>query len=315
MSTSRFSQPPGFIWSHFNDVASGARIRYGYALPPQEPRLTLVMAGGFGEPAEKYFEVMNERLTRGDAVWFMDWRGQGGSDRYLPADPMKSHHAGYNGCIATLHQFARQIVPEDRPRILMAHSMGAHTGLRHVAEHPGVFSGAIFTDPMLRFSTGRVPQLTARFLASAGKAAGWFERYVPGGGPWMPDGDAFEGNQKTSDPIRFRIQPDLYLKYPHLQMGAPTFGWVWHSFRSCDILNAKDYLKSIKTPVLMQVSGDNAIVRRDAILRAAALMPQCKQVDIPGAKHEIWMERDELRGRMASATDAFLEQFAPMKKG
>jgi lysophospholipase len=327
MSDPRFAQPPGFAWGYFRDTASGARIRYGHAGSAGEAKLTLVMAGGFGEPAEKYFEVMNERIARGQAVWFMDWRGQGGSDRYL-SDPMKSHHAGYEGCIATLLQFVHEVVKPAKqtgadsaplPLVLMAHSMGAHTGLRTLAAYPGIFSRAVFTDPMFRFRTGRVPRRTARLLAETGRRVGWFERYVPGGGPWIPGEDVFEGNQKTSDPARFKVQPDLYLNQPELRMGSPTFGWVWHGFRSCDILCAPGTLKSIKTPILMQISGDNEIVDRETILSAADLLPDCRRVDIPEAKHEIWMERKDLRARMLSAMDDFLAQgltaAAPATKG
>lgn len=307
MTEDVFSQPAGFTWAYFND-ASGARLRYGY-IAPDNAMQTIVLTGGFCEPAEKYFEVIRERVARGAAVWVMDWRGQGGSDRYLKDAPLKAHLEGYDGPIAALHQFATKIVQRipNAPLTLIAHSMGAHIGLRCLALHPGVFDRAVFTDPMFRFRTGRISERAARLVAKAGMVAGWSTHYIPGGGPWTPTYHAqFEGNNKTSDPARFAIQPGLFANNPGLRIGDPTFGWVWHGFRSCDILNTPATLKSIKTPILMEISGENAIVSRAAALRAAALLPDCKQVDIPEAKHEIWMERDAIRGRWLAEVDAFL---------
>lgn len=308
MDENRFSAPEGFAWGYFKDEASGARIRYGHVAPPGPASETVIITGGFCEPAEKYFEVIRERVARGASVWIMDWRGQGGSDRYLPDEPLKSHHAGYDGPIATIRQFVGDIVKKEprAPLSLIAHSMGAHIGLRALAEHPGFVDRAVLSDPMFMFMTGGIPRPLARVFARAAKIAGFAKHYIPGGGPWSPLRDVFAGNQKTSDPARFRVQPDLFRDRPELRTGDPTFGWVWHSFRSCDVLCAEDYLKSIKTPVLLQISGANGIVDRAVALRAAALLPDCRRVDIPAAKHEIWMERDALRNRMLAETDDFL---------
>ena len=307
MLDERFTQPNGFTWGYFQDAASGARIRYGF-IAPQNARLTILLTGGFTEPAEKYFEVIRERVQQGAAVWIMDWRGQGGSDRYLAADPMKSHNMGYDGCIETLHQFATGIVKKTGPLILMAHSMGGHIALRYLATHSAVFDAAILTDPMIRFRTRGVPDWFARGIAWAAEMFGFDARYVPGGGAWSQTRQMFDTNNKTSDPVRYRVQPELFIGNPVLQMGDPTYGWVRAAYRSCDVLNRVETLKSINTPILMQISGENGIVDRGAILRAGAFLPDCRRVDITDAKHEIWMERDELRARWVAEVDAFLRE-------
>lgn len=307
MPEDRFTQPEGFAWDYFRDAQSGARIRYGYVASP-EPVETIVIVGGFCEPAEKYFEVIRERLARGAAVWIMDWRGQGGSDRFLPDEPEKSHHTGFGAAVATLRQFVREVVKpvQDKPVSLIAHSMGAHIALRALHAEPGLFDRVVLTDPMMVFKTKPVPLVLARLLAIVGGALRMGTRYVPGGGKWSPGREPFEGNQKTSDPARFGVQRGLFSENPALRCGSATFGWVREGFRSCDFLNGEGVLKSITTPILMQVSGGNDIVSRKAALRAAEFLPHCTRVDIPEAKHEIWMERDALRDRWLAAVDGFL---------
>ena len=67
----------------------GARLRAALWTPPGA-RGTVVVLGGRGEFIEKYFEVIEELLSRGFAVAAMDWRGQGGSERAL-RNPRKGH--------------------------------------------------------------------------------------------------------------------------------------------------------------------------------------------------------------------------------
>ncbi|MCE9507875.1 MAG: alpha/beta hydrolase [Alphaproteobacteria bacterium] len=307
MLPEKFKEPTGFQWGNFTNT-QGANIRYGSLQPEGAPKGTLVIVTGLREPVEKYFEVVREMVAKGFAVWVMDWRGQGGSDRYLKDAPQKMHGAGYGEHIETLHQFAGTIVKKSAgPLILLAHSMGAHIGLRYLKEHEGVFDSAVLTAPMLDVSTGVLAKPLARKLVSFAKAGGILEKYMPGGGDWKEGRDPFQGNAKTTDPERYEVLHEIFKSKPELTMGDPTYGWVHHAFESIDILNDEAYLKAIKTPILMQISGDEAIVDKTASERAAALIPNCTRVDMPTAKHEIWMERDELRNQWLSAAGTFLE--------
>jgi alpha-beta hydrolase superfamily lysophospholipase len=58
----------------------------------------------------------------------------------------------------------------------------------------------------------------------------------------------------------------------------------------------------------MEISGDEKTVVKEAAERAALLMPDCKRVDIPAAKHEIWMEQDALRGQWLKEVQQFVSQ-------
>jgi len=307
--TDHMKEPDGFQWGHFSN-AKGADIRYGHVKADGESKGTVVMLTGFRESIEKYFEAANEMKARGFDVWMMDWRGQGGSERYLADNPQKMHHEGYDEQIATLHQFTQTVVDKAPagPLLLMAHSMGAHTGLRYLKEHEGVFDSAILSAPMLDIVTGTLPKPLARQMAKFAKAGNYLDKYVPAGSDWTEAKNVFTGNGKTSDPERFKAYNDFLKVNPQLQTGDPTYGWVYHTFQSIDILNQEDYLKAIKTPVLMQISDNETIVEKSAQERAAGLLPNCTRVDVAGALHEIWHERDELRTPWLAKVDQFLAQ-------
>jgi len=299
MRDPRFFQPDGFRWGNFTNIA-GRNIRTGH-MPGEGPRLFILQ--GFRENIEQYFEVIREQSALGYDILTLDWPGQGESDRYIPEDPQRSHHEGYGEIIATLHQFTQNAPSSQKPALMLAHSMGGHIGLRYLREHPGFFRAAAISAPMIDINTGMPKWMARLVVALMGGAAS--TRYVPGGGPWTPDEDVFETNHLTHDPTRYRARTEIYRNNEKLQMGDVTVGWVCHTLRSVGILQDEAYLKSIKTPVLMEISGEEKIVGRAAAVRAAALLPDCRRVDISPAKHAIWLEQDAWRNLWRAEIDAF----------
>lgn len=302
----RFQEPASFKWGHFTN-ADGASIRYGSLQPEGTPKGTIVLTSGFREATEKYFEVIRDMAEQGYAVWMMDWRGQGGSDRYIKDNPQKMYSEGYDKSIADLHQFATGVVKKsDGPLIMMSHSMGGHIGLRYLKEHDGVFDSAVFTAPMLDIVTPGYPRKVVQLLTKAARVGRFLGDYVPTAGDWHLE--PFETNKLTSDPERYMVLPAIYKEKPELIMGEPTYGWLLHTLVSIDALQKEDYLKSIKTPVLIGVAGKDEVVSIAAEDRACKLIPNCIRVDVPEAKHEIWMERDSMRGPWIKRVFEFLDE-------
>jgi lysophospholipase len=134
-------------------------------------------------------------------------------------------------------------------------------------------------------------------LAKGARLIHRLDKYIPKGHDWSREKDAGEAafNKLTSDPERFSVLAEIYDRNPDMKMGDPTYGFILSTFDSVKILNDEGYLRSIKTPVLMGIAGDEQVVVIGAEQRAAELMPHCRRVDLPTAKHEIWMEDDKLR--------------------
>lgn len=302
-----FTEPDGFVWGDFKN-AQGAKIRYGHVLPKGDVKGTVVIVGGFKEPIEKYHEVTQDMLSRGYAVWLMDWRGQGGSDKYLPGT-QRAHSEGYEEQIDSLHQFITQVIGNVKePLHLLAHSMGAHIGLRYMKEHPQAFDSAILSAPMMDINTAPLPRAMARLMAKGAVAGKYEDKYIPGGSDWDENKEDVLTTPLTSDPVRYEASKKLFKDSDTLRLGDPTYGWVYHTFKSIDILNDKDFLKAIETPILMEISGNEKVVIRSASERAAKLLPNCKRIDIEGARHEIWMERDSLRSAWLKVVDGFMAE-------
>ena len=62
----------------------GMRVRLGHARPHGRPRGTVLVLPGRAEFIEKYRETLADLTSAGFAVVTLDWRGQGGSDRFIP---------------------------------------------------------------------------------------------------------------------------------------------------------------------------------------------------------------------------------------
>lgn len=307
MLPDKFKEPAGFQWGAFTN-AKGANIRYGSLAPEGEPKGTMIIVPGFRETIEKYFEVVREMNAKGFTVHVMDWRGQGGSDRFLKDSPQKMFSDGYGEHIETLHQFATSVIQKPAaPLILVAHSMGAHIGLRYLKEHEGVFDSAILTSPMMDIVTSPVPKVVARRMADFARIGNCAKKYVPGGSDWDEKRETQDSVKKTNDLVRGSVIKEIFKEKPELQAGAPTYGWIYHTFKSIDILNDEKYLKAIKTPLLMQISDDDVIVENKASERAARLLPNCTCVHISKAKHEIWMESDNVRNSWTAQVESFLK--------
>lgn len=306
MTSPRFTEPAGFEFAHFRN-AKGADIRYGMLKAGGESKGTIVIGPGFRENIEKYFEVIRDMHERGFDVYAMDWRGQGGSERYIKGS-QKAHHEGYDEQIDTLDQLMREVVTPQakKPLIYMGHSMGGHIGLRYLKEHAGVFDSAVLSSPMLDINTKKFPKFAARLMAQFARAAGLLKKYVPDAGDWHEE--PFGNNTRTNDPARFEAEQAIMRDNEDLRIGWATYGWVYQTFRSVDVLNDKDYLKSITTPILMGVAGDERWVDLKAEQRAAELMPNVRKVEFPGAQHELFMAVDKIRNVWMSAIDSFLSE-------
>lgn len=306
----RFQQPAGWQW-HFFTNAQGRQLRFGAATPEGgKPDAIVIVLQGLSEFGEKYFETARDLLGRNLSVWIMDWQGQGLSQRQL-ANPQKRHSFSFEDDIADLHDFiknhvrpaaARAGVP-DAPLVMLGHSMGSNIGLRYLSRHPGVFTCAALSAPMIGISGldfappwARLP-LTTLFSAVAPNA------YIFGGGEWTAESRANPGqNIFSTDPVRDKVHNAWCLHDPRLQVGNVTFSWLHQANRSCTVLQKPNIMRNIKTPTMIALAGEEKLVNNDVARAALRHMPNAKILELTQAKHEILMERDENR-------DQFLKEF------
>ncbi len=259
---------------------------------------------GRTEFIEKNLESINELRRRGFNVWALDWRGQGLSGRLL-ADPHKGHVLDYSDYLQDLQLLVRHYLTDRAvgPIILLAHSMGAHIGLRFMHEHPEVFDRAVLCAPMLGIRTGIV-SLCARLMAVAATTLGAAQGYVPGTGQYDIRSISFEGNALTSDPDQFSRTHAYIAADSRLALGGPTFGWLAASFRS--IAQLRRDAKDIRNPILIVNAGEERVVDNVAGHRLLQRgLPHAQLMTIADARHDILCERDGIREIFWRAFDDF----------
>ena len=315
--TSRFLQPAGWRTHKFTNKSTGHNIYYGSVFPQNDtpPLAVIVCLGGLSEFSEKYYELAHDMLDRNYAFWFMDWQYQGRSGR-LPENPHKRHSDGFDKDVSDLLQLVADYVKPsavhpDRgriPLVMVAHSMGANIGLQFLAKHPGYFDAAAFSAPLLKiFNFGIGLRLLAAALKPFSAIIG--KHYVFGGHDWQAAARKSDGSDIFShDPTRDAIH-NAWCQYdPTLQVGSPTFGWVFNALSACKIARSSKTLSSISIPVLMAAAGDDRIVDSAAIKNAAKHLKNGEFINIDGAYHEIFMESDAYRDTFMNAFDKMVKQ-------
>ncbi len=304
----RFLSPSGLRWGQFR-ATDGASLRWAH-LPAAEPHLSCVLLGGYAEFAEKYFETMVDLHARGMNVWFLDWRGQGGSQR-PDHDATRPLARDFDRDAADLAEFTNTMLSAPTRRIVVAHSMGAAISILALAQYPRLFDAAALSAPMLRIATGNIPYAVASFFAAAGTKLGFGAAFAPGRGPWRNDPQIAANSVCSHDPLRASLEQAWFVAQPRLRLDGPTYGWVDSAIKLSARLAPPELLRRVDVPVLIGCPGDDAFVDPAAEERAAKILPACTLIHFEGARHELFLEADHIRNAWLEAIDDFLAaQFA-----
>ena len=293
--------------------ATGVHIRYAHVPPASDapPRGQLLLLHGRGEFIEKYDEVIGELTARGWAIWTMDWRGQGLSSRAL-RNAHKGHVDDFEDYLYDLDAFVTRFMSPDptrSPCVILAHSMGGHLALRYLARHPGRFSGAVLSAPMVGVHAP-LPEWLMELLLGAAVRLGLGGLYLVGD-DHGPEDRAFHSNLLTRDPARFQRTQARIDENPQLAIGGLTVGWMSAALRSMRRLFDEGAIEALTTPVLMVCAGhDQRVANAPAMELARRLVGGRVQV-IPDAEHELMMERDDVRDRFWALFRGFVDEVAP----
>lgn len=322
----RFRPPEGWDWS-FRTFDTDMKIRYGQVRSRKAYDAVALIVGGLGDFGEQYYELANQLEDRNIKAIVIDLPGQGGSSRYLPAQPMKRHSKGFDLILSQLHTIIDEIVlsaaidVDDNhkrlPCILVAHSMGGHVALRYLAEYnkssrnTNIFSCAILSAPMLGIQAVNqfVPWLRHTILKILSLRS---TSFVPGGSHWY-DGYrerlGFKGIF-SSDAERYEIQRAYFTDPDHqfLAIGSPTNKWLLDAYQSCKKIDSAGYLEKVEIPVLIGLAGADKLVDNAAILRSVKRLKHGELMEILDSQHEIFMESDKFRKPFIDRFFTFVEE-------
>ncbi len=304
-----------------NPVPEGARVGYfhaadkvrlRYATFPKgqgAPRGTVCLVQGRGEFIEKYFETIADFQSRGFAVATFDWRGQGGSQRLI-GNPRLGHVRRFDDYWQDLKAFHGEILLPDcpAPYYLVGHSMGGLVSLYAGIRDRLMFERIFLSAPMVAldgqpFSMAGMARLTGT-LANLGLGR------LPVGrrGDEAQTEQSFAGNPLTSDPVRFARSAEVLKARPDLTIGSPTLRWAAAAFQAMAVAATDQFPGAVRIPVLMMAAAQDRIVSTSAIETLGLRMRTGRHILVPGARHEMFMENDAIRGQVLAAFDAFITE-------
>jgi lysophospholipase len=96
--------------------------------------------------------------------------------------------------------------------------------------------------------------------------------------------------------------------HPALEVGAPTIRWAASAMAAMAEAGKDDFPSRVRVPLLMLAAARDEVVSTSAIEHLGLTMRTGRHVVIAGARHELFMENDAIRGQVLAAFDAFITE-------
>lgn len=265
----------------------------------------VLLLSGRTEFLEKMALPAADLVARGFSVASIDWRGQGLSDR-VAAPPVMGHvgrFTDYHLDLAAL-MAAPQVADLGPVRLMLPHSMGGAIGLGAIYRNVLSVDSIVFSAPMFGIKMSPAVKFIGSVTTAIAGALGKLDKRPPFGDvdtPYVFTG--YDGNVLTSDRAVFDWMVEALRAEPGLQIAMPSLRWFDESQKELAWLARQG---GIGVPVMMLRGGEEDVVDRAAIEDATRRL-DAQSVEIPGARHELLIERAELRAQAWAAIDAFLD--------
>ena len=274
--------------------ADGVTLLNGIRFDHPASRGMIVVVNGRAESWLKYGELFRDLYRAGYSVASYDHRGQGLSPRWGTGDPGAGKISDPGLYSTDLEAFVKALgEPGTGGFLLLAHSMGAAAALGCLETRHPPFRAAALSAPMAEINTSPWPPAMVPILTGALCLAGQGGRYAPGEHDHDPL-EPFDGNRLTSDQCRWNAMQSVWRRHPGATLGGPSNEWVFRIMSWTHGL--RERARSVRTPVLILVAGKDQLVRNEASQGLARDIPGAILVEFPESRHEIFMERDSVRG-------------------
>lgn len=236
------------------------------------------------------------------SVYILDHRGIGFSERLID-DPYKGHVDSFDNYSSDLKLFMDTVVRKDDPKkiVILGYSMGGTVSLDYLINYNHNIDKLILCSPMLKIKTGiseRVAYFIVNLLIKFNKETD----YIPGGNKYDFSRVFFN---LSSSKIRYSMLQYLRDLYPMIILRAPTNRWLKETIKATRIVRRE--INKIDIPVLLLQAGKEAVVDTETQNKLAEDLSNCHKIIIPGAKHDLLMEKDTMRDIAIKAILDFLE--------
>lgn len=286
---------------------SGGTLHAEAYVSPGAPRAAVVLHG-YTESCEKFREMIWYLVKDGFDVYTYDHRGHGRSVRDV-ADTSVTHVDRFDDYLRDLEAFMEAVAlpgAAGRPLSLYAHSMGGAVGALALMEHPGWFSRAVLTAPMIAASTGSFPRAVGRAIAGGMCLLGRGKARAFVGAPFDPERETFEASCSTGR-ARFDYYRRKRVADPYLQNCSPSYGWLRAGLGVTGRLLNPANCRKIATPLLLcQAARDDVVClpEQERFVRQTA----GARLRVFDAKHEIYNSDDAVMREYVPAVLDFLKE-------
>ena len=281
----------------------GVSIAYG-AFERDSDSGALIILGGVPESYIEYAEIIYDLRDLNLSTYVMDYRGVGFSGRMLQ-DTAKTHVDAFDDYVRDIALFYEKIVNrrEHEKVFFMAHSTGAAMVAAFLADNDVNVDGCVFTSPLFQVNTGAIPLFVAVPLAALLVATGKGEEYAPGQG--FASAAVYEDNPTTSSYDRWsKWEEDLMTQHEELRFWGYTTGWVQQSFRGSRY--ARKVAPELEMPILILQAEIDAYATRAGQRSFRNRAKNCEMIRIAGSRHQLLMERDEIRNDVLDHIRGFI---------
>ena len=272
----------------------GFSVRYAFCIP-KNPRSTVVISSGRIESYLKYKELIFDLYQNGFAVFILDHRGQGLSDR-LTHDPQHGYVSSFDDYVDDLITFVKEIVkPKQCGELqLVCHSMGGAIGALTLLRVPTLFDKAVLASPMFGIKPA-LPDWVANGLIRTGLAVNRMRKqqsgYFFGQTPYIAF--PYSLNKLTHSKSRYALFRSLYDEEQEIQLGGVTTEWLAAAHEAMHRI--EDSARAITTPMIVFSADGDSIIDNIRQRRVAKKMPNAELEVIPRAYHELFTESDSIR--------------------
>lgn len=239
---------------------------------PENVRGTLIITHGLAEHSECYHHVAKELADDGWKIFGWDMRGHGRSEG------KRGYVKHLSNYIEDLHVLINQVIKPKGHFVMFGHSMGGLVTVRYNQTKRPTVDALCLSSPALGLSV-KVPKLKE---ALAHVAVKWVPTLT------MHNEIKYEDLTRDEDMLKSHYSDTLR----HDKISPGLFLSMVESFNF-----AQDEAAEIKTPVLMQLSGEDRLVSSDAARDFFEKLPsRDKELHIyPDSLHEVFNDRDRFK--------------------
>jgi len=221
---------------HFKS-SDGTRIFYRRMIP-EIARFQIVISHGLGEHSGRYGHVVDALCPLGAAIWIADHRGHGNSRG------KRGHVNDFNDYVGDLKRLVSMAAADggtDLPTLLLGHSMGGLIALSFARQYPDDIDGLIVSSPLLGVSP--LPPLLLRGMA----------RLLSTAWPTL-------SLSNKLDPAFISHDAEQVAAYRQDERVHATISARWFVRCLAEVRRTGGAARDIRTPVLMQIAGDDRLV-------------------------------------------------------